>query len=521
MWPAEFDDLLAAIGASPEVAPAPDAVTRCLLIPNPMRLNADPPQPSMAIDISDETISVIDLTSDAVIASASRAEVSAAPAASTRSMPRAGRVATPILVVGVGDSAPLAIGCPDPAATVDMTRGGGARLTYRFAWRGMVPSEQEPAYIVSDADWLAFVDTFGLTPRLDDRARTDEPGTAPLARPKRKVWLYAVIFAAVAFIVAPAMIMVGSNIMYSRQLRADRARADVERPFALPFTGLRSPHGVAVDAAGNVYVADTHTNRVVKLAAGSNTQTVLPFTGLDLCANNIEAAVGGVAVDPAGTVYVTDSCNDRVVMLVDGSSTQTVLPFKRLDSPQGVAVDATGAVYVVSYSQSEIFRLAAGSTRQTPLPASGIQAAPTGNLAVDAAGNVYAGFSKSHYKGQSEYYLLKLAPGASTWTTLPAPPNDQRASFSTGEQDIAVDGTGALYVRTSTDTQGVWKLAPGSTTWTPLRGAPTLIDPLGIAVDAQGRNVYVTDHVGSRATGSELPWQHDDAEGLVLKLPAG
>jgi serine/threonine-protein kinase len=35
-----------------------------------------------------------------------------------------------------------------------------------------------------------------------------------------------------------------------------------------PFTGLHFPGGVAVDSSGNVYVADTYNNRVVKLAAG-------------------------------------------------------------------------------------------------------------------------------------------------------------------------------------------------------------------------------------------------------------
>ena len=46
----------------------------------------------------------------------------------------------------------------------------------------------------------------------------------------------------------------------------------------LPFTGLNKPDGVAVDAAGTVYVIDDF-NRVLKLAAGSSTQSVLPFTG--------------------------------------------------------------------------------------------------------------------------------------------------------------------------------------------------------------------------------------------------
>jgi hypothetical protein len=50
------------------------------------------------------------------------------------------------------------------------------------------------------------------------------------------------------------------------------------RPTQLSFTGLKTPEGVAVDTAGDVY-ADWG-NRVVTLTAGSTTQTELPFTGL-------------------------------------------------------------------------------------------------------------------------------------------------------------------------------------------------------------------------------------------------
>jgi serine/threonine-protein kinase len=78
----------------------------------------------------------------------------------------------------------------------------------------------------------------------------------------------------------------------------------------LPFTGLSGPAGVAVDTAGNLYVTDQSNNRVLKLAAGSATQTVLPFTGLN--------SPGGVAVDAAGNLYVTDSGNNRVLKLPAG-----------------------------------------------------------------------------------------------------------------------------------------------------------------------------------------------------------
>ena len=56
---------------------------------------------------------------------------------------------------------------------------------------------------------------------------------------------------------------------------------------------------MAVDTTGDLYVTDCANDRVLKLAAGSATQTVLPFTGLN--------GPSGVAVDTAGNLYVTDT----------------------------------------------------------------------------------------------------------------------------------------------------------------------------------------------------------------------
>jgi DNA-binding beta-propeller fold protein YncE len=109
-----------------------------------------------------------------------------------------------------------------------------------------------------------------------------EPGALPTAgfgpppaRPKRSRWTFAAYGLAV-ILAAPA----AYYAVVVLSAHTDRPRADRERGFALPFIGLQSPRGVAVDAKGNVYVADNTDSRVFELMTGSNTQTVLPFTGL-------------------------------------------------------------------------------------------------------------------------------------------------------------------------------------------------------------------------------------------------
>ena len=73
---------------------------------------------------------------------------------------------------------------------------------------------------------------------------------------------------------------------------------------AVSASGLSSPTAVAVDGAGNVFIADTYHSRVVEVPAGGGAQTTVG-SGL--------SAPYGVAMDAAGDVFIADTGNNRVV----------------------------------------------------------------------------------------------------------------------------------------------------------------------------------------------------------------
>lgn len=189
----------------------------------------------------------------------------------------------------------------------------------------------------------------------------------------------------------------------------------------LPFSDQYQPRGLVVDDGGNVYFSDVN-NRVVKLAAGSEAHTVLPFAGLD--------DPSGVAVDSDGNVYVADRGADMVVRLEPGSNIQTVLPFAGLNKPSGVAVDSAGNVYVADTGNNRVLKLLAAAGEQIILPFAGI-VSPRG-IAVDDAGDVYV---TEHSRNK----VVKLAAEAAIPEVLPF-------TGLNAPLDVAVDKHGHVYV---------------------------------------------------------------------------
>jgi NHL repeat len=205
----------------------------------------------------------------------------------------------------------------------------------------------------------------------------------------RSQWRRRIVLALAGLIVVAAVV-----VTYERHIQAappgrDRQAAEpTSHQSANPCK--RWCHSLACPApepwprkrAGNIYVADTGNNRVVKLAPESAAQQVIGFTDLNRPVD--------VAVDSAGNVYVVDH-DDRLVQWVAGRNTQRVLAFPHRESPAAVAVDSAGNVYVTDNFFRRVVVLVVvlpvGATTHRVVPLSGVDG--PGGLAVDSAGNLY------------------------------------------------------------------------------------------------------------------------------------
>ena len=178
------------------------------------------------------------------------------------------------------------------------------------------------------------------------------------------------------------------------------------------------PASVAVDAAGNVYVADFSSSTIRKITPAGEVSTL---AGL---ADNYGSADGtgsaarflgplGVAVDAGGNVYVADNNNHTIRKITPAGVVSTLAGLAespgstdgaggaaRFSFPQGVTVDAAGNVYVADRSNSTIRKITpAGDVSTVGGRAGGFGSVdgaggaaqfsfPSG-IAVDGAGNLY------------------------------------------------------------------------------------------------------------------------------------
>lgn len=291
-------------------------------------------------------------------------------------------------------------------------------------------------------------------------------------KPRRRIVIAAAV--ALVAVVAAAAVLVGIVHRRPSQHAGQRTpRPSSTAPTVLAFPALAMGRGVAVDPAGNVYVAELGRHapegRVLKLAPGQSAPTELAFG---------EIYAPGVAADSAGNVYVADVNASNVAgvwKLEPGARGPSLIPFGHLAHPVSVAVGKDGSVFVVDEALQQVSKLAAGATSPIRLMPTTQLNAPA-SIAVDKDGNLYI-------VDTGDRRVLKLAPGADDPITLPFGGLDHPFG-------IAVDNAGNVYV-SDPDKHWIRRLAPGATSATQVT-FPGLNDPFGLATDKDG-NLYVVE----------------------------
>ena len=212
---------------------------------------------------------------------------------------------------------------------------------------------------------------------------------------------------------------------------------------------LNHPTGMAVDSAGNLYIADSSNNRIRKVSNGVITTVSGGGVGAQL-SNPM-----GVAVDTSGNFYIADSGNN-VVRKVSGAITVTVAgtgtpgslgdgstaTSAQLYSPEGVTVDAAGNLYIADTGNSAVRKVTNGIMTTVYF----VQGSDPLAVAVDGAGNVF--FVASGYAA-----VLELSNGGSV--TVVAGNNTSGYSGDGGSAadaalngpfDVALDASGNVYI---------------------------------------------------------------------------
>ncbi len=307
---------------------------------------------------------------------------------------------------------------------------------------------------------------------------------------------------------------------------------------------LFNPIGVAVDGAGNIYIADASNHRIRKVTALTGIISTIAGNGTGAYGGDDSAATlaklnnpSGITLDGSGNIYIADASNFRIRKITvstgiissvagNGSAAYrgdgSAATMANLNNPTGVALDGSGNIFIADLYNQRVRKITKSTGIISTVAGNGINAyggdssaatlanlnSPNG-IAVDSSGNIYIADRSNHRirKITASTGIISTVAGSESlgfggYGGDGSAATSARLNYPMG---VAIDGSGNIYIA-DVNNQRIRKVTESTGIISTIAGTGTagftgdgnvanlarLNSPIGVTVDGTG-NIYIAD----------------------------